>query len=141
MASWHSMAGSGSCGKGLDVEAGSGARALEACFGMVCGCLTYAIIITVDAPLFSTLFPACLCQACLPRPKSCGLPYIAQRYSKPVMRSVCSNLVQLSIPIWRRREVSEASKAYGHLLLILFPGSPSSARNMFMTYSTNQRIT
>ena len=69
LASWHSMASwhhgiawqaPDHVGRGLmwkqEVE-----RVLEACFGMVCGCLTYAIVITVDAPLFSTLFPACLC--------------------------------------------------------------------------------
>jgi hypothetical protein len=64
---WHNMAGSESCGKGLDVEAGSGARALmhvQYGVGMAwCGCLTY-LVNAVDALLLSTLsaWPVCLDQ-------------------------------------------------------------------------------
>lgn len=86
--------------KGIDVEAGSGARAPIHVWSMAwCGCLTYALSCRRRSGLLHYFLhvSARSARLCRPRPKSCGLPMRRSRYSKPVMRSVCSNLVLLSI--------------------------------------------
>jgi hypothetical protein len=97
------------------VEAGSGARALMHihAYRQATGYLAWCgyLYICPRSCRRSALLHSFLHVSARPT-KELRVATHRSRYSKPVMRSVCSSVVLLSIPIWRRRDGGEDSKAY-----------------------------